>query len=184
VKGVGSAPLLQRKDFTEAATEVGSYHHFKMVAERLPVAPKLSVNIVNVEKILPEKQREDHVYTLTNLDQNTCMLVKTVNLYDAKEEVKADPAKVMKDALVKLLDYYYPLAGRLGISVYGKLQVNYNSQGVIFVEAATDSTLADLGDISHPDERLEQLVYTDPNATNVLETPLVTAQVMTSILVN
>lgn len=153
-----------------------------MVAERLSRAPKLSVKIEKVESVLPETPREEHVYTLTNLDQNTCMIVKTVSVYHAREEVKADPVKVIKESLVKLLDYYYPLAGRLGISADGKLQVNYNSQGVVFVEASTESNLADLGDISKPDERLHELVYSNPDAANIFETPLATAQVTTGRL--
>ncbi|CAM6094727.1 unnamed protein product [Calypogeia fissa] len=148
-----------------------------MVAEKLPEAPKLSVTIEKVEKVLPLTPREDHVYYLTNLDQNTCMVVKTVSLFHAKGEVTADPVKVIKESLVNVLDLYYPLAGRLGISVDGKLQVNYNSQGVVFVEASSESSIDDLGDISKPDERLHELIYTSPDATNIFEAPLVAVQV-------
>ncbi|GLJ15158.1 hypothetical protein SUGI_0247920 [Cryptomeria japonica] len=54
-----------------------------------------------------------------------------------------DPAKVIREALAKVLVHYYPLAGRLRKAAAGKLKVEYTGEGVLFVEADADVTLAE-----------------------------------------
>ncbi|KAJ6676446.1 TRICHOTHECENE 3-O-ACETYLTRANSFERASE [Salix viminalis] len=71
-----------------------------------------------------------------------------------------------------------PLAGRLTISSEGKLIVNCTGEGAVFVEAETECEIAELGDITKPDPvTLGKLVYETPGAQNILQIPLVTAQV-------
>lgn len=129
--------------------------------------------------VTPAEATENHVYFLTNLDQNIAVIVQTVYFFEASGDMKGeDPAKVIKEALGKVLVHYYPLAGRLGISPEGKLNVHCNGEGIPFVEAEADARVSDLGDLTKPDPaRLGQLVYQVPGAKNILEIPPVVVQV-------
>ncbi|OAE19237.1 hypothetical protein AXG93_3507s1080 [Marchantia polymorpha subsp. ruderalis] len=138
---------------------------------------RFDITTGKAEYILPREQIEPQTYYLSNLDQNVAMLVKTVYLFEAKPEKKEDVSEVLKTSLAQVLDTYWPLAGRLALSPEMKLIVNYNNDGVCFVEAIANADLADLGDIGKPDDRLAQLLYEVPGATNILDTPLVVVQV-------
>ncbi|PNX63763.1 benzyl alcohol O-benzoyltransferase-like protein [Trifolium pratense] len=63
---------------------------------------------------------------------------------------KKDPIKVLRHALSQTLVYYYPLAGRITEGAGGKLMVDCNGEGVMFVEAEADVTLDQFGDSLHP----------------------------------
>ena len=77
---------------------------------------------------------------------------------------------------------YYPLAGRIGLSPEGKLNVHCNAQGVVFLEAEADCSLEDIGDLRQADHvMLGKLVYSIPSAKNILEIPPVLAQVFVKI---
>ena len=85
---------------------------------------------------------------------------------------------VLKESLAKVLVHYYPLAGRLTISGEGKLAVDCTGEGAVFVEAEADCAMADIGDVTEPDPSvLGKLVYSVPGAKNILEMPLLVAQV-------
>jgi omega-hydroxypalmitate O-feruloyl transferase len=51
--------------------------------------------------------------------------------------------------------------------------VDCTGEGAVFVEAEADCAMADIGDAS----MLGRLVYNVPNAKNILEMPLLAAQV-------
>ncbi|KAG6791902.1 hypothetical protein POTOM_001036 [Populus tomentosa] len=62
-----------------------------------------------------------------------------------------DPVKVIRDALVHALVYYYPLAGRLKEGDSRKLMVDCTGEfGVLFIEADADITLEHVGDAIQP----------------------------------
>ncbi|KAI5064285.1 hypothetical protein GOP47_0020955 [Adiantum capillus-veneris] len=144
-----------------------------------PPPSLFNVKVQEPELIAPEVPTESQVYFLTNLDQNIAVIVQTVYFFEANpEKAGDDPVKTIRDALRKVLVHYYPLAGRLGISPEGKLNVHCNDEGVIFVAAEADTVVSSLGDIAKPDNtRLGKLVYQVPGARNILEMPPVTAQV-------
>jgi omega-hydroxypalmitate O-feruloyl transferase len=58
-------------------------------------------------------------YYLSNLDQNIAVIVQTVYCFraadDSGDEISA--CDVLREPMVKVLVYYYPLAGRLEISI-------------------------------------------------------------------
>ncbi|KAH0450301.1 hypothetical protein IEQ34_020993 [Dendrobium chrysotoxum] len=117
-------------------------------------------------------------YFLSNLDQNIAVIVQTIYCFKSEEKGNETAAEVIKDALAKVLVHYYPLAGRLTISEQGKLIVDCNGVGAVFVEAEADCEMADIGDIAKPDPAtLGKLVYNVPDAKNVLEIPPLVAQV-------
>ncbi|CAO1940778.1 unnamed protein product [Urochloa humidicola] len=116
-------------------------------------------------------------YYLSNLDQNIAVIVQTVYCFKAAEDGR-DAGDVLRESLAKVLVHYYPLAGRLAISAEGKLAVDCTGEGAVFVEAEVDCAMADIGDVAEPDPSvLGKLVYSVPGAKNILEMPLLAAQV-------
>ncbi|XP_019456490.1 PREDICTED: shikimate O-hydroxycinnamoyltransferase [Lupinus angustifolius] len=66
-------------------------------------------------------------------------------------------SKVLIEALSKVLVSFYPMAGRLCRDEDGRVQIDCNGQGVLFVEAATGSVIDDFGDFA-PTLELRQLI--------------------------
>ncbi|KAM7475841.1 hypothetical protein LguiB_023084 [Lonicera macranthoides] len=58
-----------------------------------------------------------------------------------------DP-KVLKDALSRALVPFYPMAGRLRRDEDGRIEIECNGAGVLFVEAESDSVIGDFGDFA------------------------------------
>ncbi|GKA40119.1 chloramphenicol acetyltransferase-like domain-containing protein [Tanacetum coccineum] len=56
--------------------------------------------------------------------------------------------KVMKEALSKVLVPFYPVAGRLKEDQDGRIEIDCQGQGVLFVEAESDDLLDDFGDFA------------------------------------
>lgn len=64
---------------------------------------------------------------------------------------------ILEEALSKALVPFYPMAGRLKSSLNGRIEINCNAEGVLLVEAVTDSVIDDLGDFA-PTMELKQLI--------------------------
>lgn len=126
----------------------------------------------------PAQETANGLYFLSNLDQNIAVLVRTIYCYKSPERGNEAAAETIRDALAEVLVHYYPLAGRLTTSGEGKLIVDCTAEGAVFVEAEADCEMAELRDITNPDPvNLRKLVYDVPGANNLLESPLLTAQV-------
>lgn len=67
--------------------------------------------------------------------------------------------QILKEALGKALVSFYPMAGRLKRGEGGRIEIDCNGEGALFVEAETDAVLDDLGDFS-PTIQLKQLIPT------------------------
>lgn len=149
------------------------------MAAKLTMQARLPVKLQKTTLIVPAEPTKNHAYFLSNLDQNVAAAVQTVYCYKASmEKGHEEPAGVIKEALRKVLVTYYPLAGRLGLSPEGKLYVECNAEGAVFVEAEADCPLEKIGDLSKPDPvMLGNLVYSVPGAKNILDIPPVVAQV-------
>ncbi|KAK1411860.1 hypothetical protein QVD17_32663 [Tagetes erecta] len=91
---------------------------------------------------------------------------------------KTNPASVIRDALAKVLVYYYPLAGRIKEGPTRKLMVDCTGEGVVFVEAEASVSLENLGIILHPPfPCLEEFVYDFDGHEGTIDSPLVHFQV-------
>ncbi|KAG0455171.1 hypothetical protein HPP92_024463 [Vanilla planifolia] len=127
----------------------------------------------------PAEETEKGLYFLSNLDQNIAVIVQTIYCFKAEDQGNERAAEVLRDSFAKVLVHYHPLAGRLTISTEGKLIVDCTGEGAVFVEAEADCDLEDIGDISKPDPAtLGKLLYSVPGAKNILEIPLVVAQLV------
>jgi len=125
----------------------------------------------------PAEETPKGPYFLSNLDQNIAVIVQTVYCFRGAGD-GSSASVVLRESLAKVLVHYYPLAGRLTISGEGKLAVDCTGEGAVFVEAVADCAMADIGDVTEPDPSvLGKLVYSVPGAKNILEMPLLVAQV-------
>ncbi|KAI3785889.1 hypothetical protein L1987_45015 [Smallanthus sonchifolius] len=128
--------------------------------------------------VQPYEKTEKGLYFLSNLDQNIAVIVRTIYCFKSEEKGNETAAKVIKDALSKVLVYYYPAAGRLTISPEKKLAVDCTNEGAVFVEAEANCSIKDIGDHTKPDPvTLGKLVYDILGAENILGIPPLVVQV-------
>ncbi|KAM7276155.1 hypothetical protein ACFE04_018021 [Oxalis oulophora] len=122
---------------------------------------------------------------LSNLDDTIGARVFTPTVYfyqsnDSISTCKSSAVKILSDALAKVLVAYYPLSGRLRETANGKLEVFFGpNQGALMVEAHTNVSLSELGDLAVPNPAWLPLIYRFPSEEHfqVLNMPLVIAQV-------
>ncbi|CAL1398548.1 unnamed protein product [Linum trigynum] len=145
------------------------------------IVSKLTVHQNNPILVTPAEETKTGLYFLSNLDQNVAVIVRTIYCYKpAAKGNEDDPVEVIRKSLARVLVHYYPLAGRLAIGPEGKLVVDCNGEGALFVEAEAECGMEEIGDVrSNPDlQNLGKLVYEVPGAAgNVLKMPPLVAQV-------
>lgn len=141
---------------------------------------KFELEVQQGEPILvpPAEETYKGLYFLSNLDQNIAVPVRTVYCFKSDSRGNEDAASVIRQALSKILVPYHPMAGRLTISSEGKLIVDCNGEGAVFVEAEANCEIEKIGDLTKPDpSNLGKLAYSVPGANSILEMPLMTVQV-------
>lgn len=122
---------------------------------------------------------------LSNLDDIIGARVFTPTVYffrsnAAETETVRPILKTIHDALADVLVPYYPLSGRLRETKNGKLEVFFGpDQGALMIEAHSEMSLDELGDLTVPNPAWEPLIYRFPSEEpyKILDMPLVIAQV-------
>lgn len=66
-------------------------------------------------------------------------------------------ARILKDALSRALVPFYPMAGRLKKDEDGRVEIDCQGQGVLFVEAESDGVIDEFGDFA-PTLELRKLI--------------------------
>ncbi|XP_031480219.1 shikimate O-hydroxycinnamoyltransferase-like [Nymphaea colorata] len=84
--------------------------------------------------------------------------------------------EVIKDALSRALVPFYPMAGRLRRDEDGRIEIDCNGHGVLFVEAVAEATVADFGDFA-PTMELKQLIPAIDYTGQISSYPLLVLQV-------
>ncbi|BBN68681.1 HXXXD-type acyl-transferase family protein [Prunus dulcis] len=117
-----------------------------------PSALLFQVNRLKPELITPAKPTPHETKLLSNIDDQGSLRfqVPVIMSYKNNPSMKGnDAVEVIREALSRALVYYYPLAGRLREGPNRKLMVECNGEGVLFIEANADVTLAQLGERLH-----------------------------------
>ncbi|KAL1554100.1 shikimate O-hydroxycinnamoyltransferase [Salvia divinorum] len=83
---------------------------------------------------------------------------------------------VMKAALGRALVPFYPMAGRLKRDEDGRIEIDCNAEGVLFVEAESDGAVDDYGDFA-PNLELRRLIPAVDYSLGISEYPLLVLQV-------
>ncbi|XP_020518496.1 shikimate O-hydroxycinnamoyltransferase isoform X2 [Amborella trichopoda] len=89
--------------------------------------------------------------------------------------------QVLKEALSRALVPFYPMAGRLRRDEDGRIEIDCDGQGVLFVEAYTDSVVDDFGDFA-PTMELKQLLPKVNYTEDISAYPLLVLQSQIHIL--
>ncbi|CAN0862726.1 Shikimate O-hydroxycinnamoyltransferase [Linum grandiflorum] len=137
--------------------------------------------MINVkESTLVQPKEETPIGGLWISDADLVVLrthLLTVYFYRRPVEVADffDPA-TLKQGLSKALVPFYPMAGRLALDQSGRIEINCNSQGVLFVVAESNSEVDDFGDFA-PSLELRQLIPTVDYSAGISSYPLLVVQV-------
>ncbi|CAN1328583.1 Shikimate O-hydroxycinnamoyltransferase [Linum perenne] len=104
--------------------------------------------------------------------------VENARIFDAKavETERFFEAGLLKEALRRVLVLFYPIAGRFVRDEKGRLGVECNGEGVLFVEAETDFRLSQVGE-SAPNSELLKLVPRIDYSQEISSDPLLLLQV-------
>ncbi|KAF5783918.1 putative benzyl alcohol O-benzoyltransferase [Helianthus annuus] len=118
------------------------------------------------ELIVPAEPTPRELKPLSDIDDQKRLLmqVSDIIVYSRNPKMRnKTPASVIREALAKLLVFYYPFAGRLKEGPPGKLMADCSGEGVLFIEAEADVTLDQFGDpLPLPLPYMEELLMMFP----------------------
>ena len=140
----------------------------------------ITINIKERTIVKPAEETPRVALWLSNVDivaANVHYIVPIVYFYRCNGAADGFfKAGALRDALAKILVPYYPLAGRLRLDGAGRLEVDCNAEGVVFVEAETSATVADFGNFA-PTLQMRKLVPAVDRSGKVSTCPLLLVQV-------
>ncbi|MQL80813.1 hypothetical protein Taro_013265 [Colocasia esculenta] len=144
-----------------------------------PLLQDLRVTLLRSSIVRPPREPERRFMFLSNIDQFLDFNVDTVQFFHANSEfTPAAVAEKLETALGELLGPYDFLAGRLKWdNSEGRWGVDCNGAGVGFALAASEVTLAGLGDLEQPNPAFQQLVARRVDAMDPDDRPLFVLQV-------
>nr|AXU39903.1 hydroxycinnamoyltransferase 2 [Narcissus papyraceus] len=107
-----------------------------------------TVKVVESELVFPGEETPNHRLWLSNLDIMHALKLPTPLLYVYYPNGDSDFFNVaaLKLGLSKALVPYYPLAGRLNKGPDGRLEIDCNSKGALFVVAHSETCIDEFGD--------------------------------------
>ncbi|XP_076950010.1 benzyl alcohol O-benzoyltransferase-like [Bidens hawaiensis] len=173
---------LSSKDVITPLTLNGYYKHI-CHHTKIPSKAKMGFSVSRraPELIVPAKPTPRDLKTLSDIDdqERFRLQIPVIMVYRSDPSMSnINPASVIREALAKVLVFYYPLAGRLKEGPAGKLMVDCSGEGVLFIEAEADVTLSQLGDAIHPPfPCIDDLLYDVPGSSGILDSPLLLLQV-------
>ncbi|KAJ9559245.1 hypothetical protein OSB04_013859 [Centaurea solstitialis] len=133
------------------------------------------------ELIVPAEPTPRELKPLSDIDDQEGLRFHIQGIYFYRRDPKMknkNPASVIREALAKVLVFYYPLAGRLKEGLARKLIVDCSGEGVLFIEAEADVTLKQFGDVLQPPfPCFDELLYDVPGSSGILDSPLLLIQV-------
>ncbi|KAE8707873.1 Benzyl alcohol O-benzoyltransferase [Hibiscus syriacus] len=133
------------------------------------------------ELVAPAKPTPREQKPLSDIDDQASLRfqIPFIHIYRHHPSMEGkDPADVIKAALAQTLVLYYPFAGRLREGANGKLIVDCNGEGVMFIKAEADVTLQQFGDeLRPPFPCFDQLLFDVPGSEGMINCPLLLIQV-------
>ncbi|XP_006280408.2 shikimate O-hydroxycinnamoyltransferase [Capsella rubella] len=137
----------------------------------------MKIRVKQATIVKPAKETPTHSLWLSNLDLIQVRFhMGKLYFYNLCSSSNLPNTKSLIDALSKVLFLFYPAAGRLQKDKNGRLEVRCNGEGIMLVEAETDSTVQDIGLLTQSLD-LSQLVPTIDYSGDISSFPLVLFQV-------
>ncbi|KAJ0089785.1 hypothetical protein Patl1_14592 [Pistacia atlantica] len=147
----------------------------------------MEIHVKETSLVRPAQETPNHSLWISTLDLLMAERpqVPLVHFYrrpllPASDKSGFFDTSLLKEALSKALVAFYPLAGRLGKDENGRLQIECNGEGALFVEAETSCVIHDeFGeDDFSPSLKMRQLVPSfDYPSTQISSNPLLLLQV-------
>lgn len=143
------------------------------------------INVKQRTMVKPAEETPRRALWISNIDLSIPS-THTFSVYFYRPTSTPEPSNffdptTLKQALSKVLVPFYPIAGRLSIDRDGRIEINCNAEGVLFIEADTISTIDDLGDFA-PTPELRQLIPSVDYSAGIHSYPLLLLQVRMLIL--
>ncbi|CAN1328586.1 Shikimate O-hydroxycinnamoyltransferase [Linum perenne] len=123
----------------------------------------MKVKVTESSIICPlEEPNSSHRLWLSNLDLvHAPIHLPLLYFYKSVENGGFSDARLLKEALRRVLVLFYPVAGRLVRDEKGRLEVDCNGEGVLFIEAETDFRLSQVGESTSSSELLKLVPKVD-----------------------
>ncbi|XP_062078690.1 shikimate O-hydroxycinnamoyltransferase-like [Humulus lupulus] len=146
------------------------------------------IDVKKTTVVKPAAATPRHVLWNSNVDQLVPRFLHVSTVYFYRPIISSTPTVadhgdffdsfILKEALSKVLVPFYPVAGRLlaSSSENGRIDIDCNGEGVLFVEAQTNSVVHDCGDFK-PSPKLRSLVPTVDYSAGISSYPLLLIQV-------
>ncbi|XP_071697258.1 shikimate O-hydroxycinnamoyltransferase-like [Rutidosis leptorrhynchoides] len=123
-----------------------------------------------------EKTRSTKLW-ISNLDLMVAHIqIPCVYFYRPNSASNFFDIKVMKEALSRALVPFYPMAGRMKEDKDGRIELDCQGQGVLFVEAESNGVIDDLGDFA-PTLEVQKLIPVVDYSLGLESSPLLLVQV-------
>ncbi|KAK0595170.1 hypothetical protein LWI29_004229 [Acer saccharum] len=137
----------------------------------------MKINIKESSIIYPAQDTPKRKLWLSNLDLLVARIhLPTIYFYKPNGSSNFFNAQLLKETLSKALVPFYPVAGRLGCDENGRLEIQCNAEGVLFVEAETESAVDDFNGFT-PCLEFRQLVPEIDYSSHISSYPLLVLQV-------
>lgn len=134
--------------------------------------------------VKPAEKTPHRALWLSSLDLLASIPTHTPLFYIYRPS-RAEPnffnAAALEEALSKVLVPFYPYAGRFMHDHSGRLEIDCNGEGVLFVEAVTNAVVNDLGDFAPTPELEAALVPTVDCSGGISSFPFLAVQVCVTI---
>jgi shikimate O-hydroxycinnamoyltransferase len=107
----------------------------------------MGISVIRSELVKPSEATPHGPFWLSNLDLNVRSGYSPM-IYLFRPGGDGPPGffsvDVLRTALARALVPFYPLAGRLGVASDGRVEIDCNGEGAVFVVAQSDVDLDDL----------------------------------------
>ncbi|XP_060211567.1 shikimate O-hydroxycinnamoyltransferase-like [Lycium barbarum] len=145
----------------------------------------MKINIIETTMVKPSKPTPLKILWNSNLDLIvgrihllTVYFYKPINNNGILSKNNFFDSRIMKEALSNVLVSFYPMAGRLAKNNEGRIEINCNGEGVLFVEAQSEDTFVDdFGDFVPSLEMKNKLIPNVDTCGDISSFPLVIFQV-------
>ncbi|RZC93370.1 hypothetical protein C5167_035885 [Papaver somniferum] len=138
----------------------------------------MKINIKESTMVRPAEETPHRNLWNSNLDLVVAPKFHTPCVYFYRPDGASNffDSTLLKEALSKVLVPFYPVAGRLIRDENGRVEIDCNGEGVLFVEAETTSVIDEFGDFA-PTLEFRQLIPTVQFSGDMSSYPLLVVQV-------
>ncbi|KAG4997549.1 hypothetical protein AAZX31_10G150300 [Glycine max] len=155
-------------------------HDLELESSSSPLV--FSVRRSEPELVAPAKPTPREIKILSEIDSQAGLRtqIPIIQFYRNDPSLAGkDPVQAIRNALAEALVFYYPFAGRIKEEGSdGKLVVDCNEEGVMFIGADADVTLDQFGDaLKPPFPCFQELLYQPPGSEGITDAPIFLIQV-------